>query len=232
MPRMLTEEEVRRIEQQRELQDRQVAPRVLPTPKNRINPELAAMLQGTTKRRKDREAELVRLTKVRSKPNYGQGLSEEDKRAIALQDEQRMERLNHEIRLERGIEKKQSEEAGKGIKSMRTYELIESLDDENTPPSLRAKIRKELGGRGVRSSDYDAYRWTDTGVEAREAKIADLQKSFDLAQEEQQKWQELALKHKDKKMRKRYSRWAEEREKELDELQETIDELKSLSPDE
>lgn len=121
-----------------------------------------------------------------------------------------------------------SKEREDELKAMRTYKLIDALEDkENTTASKRQAIRRELGSRGVRKGDYGAYRVTGLGDEEREKKIEGLQKSFDLTQEEQTKWQELALTHEDPKMRERYGRWAETHKKTLDEIEETINELKS-----
>lgn len=110
----------------------------------------------------------------------------------------------------------------------RVDELVEDLDDDETPPRERKRIRNYLKKRGIDNDSYDYYRWTDTGVEAREARINSLQREFDHMQTEQQRWQGLSITHKDPKMRKRYARRAQQADSELDAIEREIKELESI----
>ena len=201
-------------------------------------------------------SEISRLERVRRRPDYGAGLTDEDRRAISKLDEMRLSSLRTEHAFSQGLERQEQlaqhkeelarrkalREADDHARKSEQYErevmassldrstedLVADLDDDETPPRQRKAIRKELAKRGVDESSYDYYRWTDTGCEAREARIESLRREFDHMQNEQQRWQGLSLSHKDRNMRKKYARRAQQADSELDAIERALMELESI----
>ena len=129
-------------------------------------------------------------------------------------------------------EREKELELQRKMRKMRSDELVEIFDDDldgGASESEREQARRELEARGIDEEDFDYYRWTDTGCEAREARIKELEGEFDHIQAERDRFAEKAVKAKTDKEREMYERYAKQAEADLDEIEKESKELKRIA---
>ena len=223
MAKIWTEEEVEQLERQRELQDRARA----------ANPTAGmSLVRFSPERSKQTQRELrneeLRLVRMQNRPEYGEGLTEQDQQAIRRLDKNRIETIRSQARFEKMLAAKEKERARKEIAETPTATLIDDFDDIELPETLRTEIKGELKKRGIGQEDYERYRITEKGAKSREERIAELDQWLEEGKEQTAKWHRLSQTHKQEKQREKYARWVVRGEKRLEELKKEMEERRAI----